>query len=94
VSDTWLSFDACNLLFVTDNVCLILSDAISRGDETIASNLVKQLAAKKAAVKIRLDDPENDELTRGGTDNKIKLVYHYLHLKMNSCKRNILNVLT
>ena len=61
------------LLFITDNICLTLSDAISRGDKNFASNLAQQLAAQKAAVKIRLDDPDNEELARGAKD-KIKFV--------------------
>ena len=65
------------LPFIPDNICLTLSDAISRGDASFASNLAQQLAAQKAAVKIRLDDPENEELARGGKDNKIKFVYHH-----------------
>ena len=57
-----------------NNICLTLSDAISRGDKNFASNLAQQLAAQKAAVKIRLDDPDNEELARGAKDNKIKFV--------------------
>ena len=70
----------CNLL-IPDNICLTLSDAINRGDQELASNLARQLATQKAVVKIRLDDPENDELTRGAKDNTIKFVFQVpLHL--------------
>ncbi|CAB3997178.1 ranBP-type and C3HC4-type zinc finger-containing 1 isoform X2 [Paramuricea clavata] len=60
-------------LLIPDNICLTLSDAINRGDQEFASNLARQLAAQRATVKIRLDDPENDELTRGAKDNTINL---------------------
>ena len=58
--------------FVLDNICLTLSDAISRGNEKFASDLARQLASHKAMVRIKLDEPEKDELSRLTQDNKIK----------------------
>ena len=72
------------LFFIPDNICLTLSDAISQGDQQFASNLAQQLAAQKARVKIRIDDPEQDKLTGGVKDNIIKFVHHHLLLKMTS----------
>ena len=60
---------------IPDNICLTLSDAISRGDQQFASNLAQQLAAQKASVKIGIVDPEQDKLTAGVKDNKIKFVH-------------------
>ena len=67
----------CYFVFISDNICVTLSDAISRGNAQFAGALAQQLAAQKAMVKIRLDNPENDELSKGAKDNKIKFVYKY-----------------
>lgn len=73
-----------HFFLIPDNICLTLSDAISRGDEQFASSLAQQLAAQKAAVKIRIDDPEQDKLIGGVKDNKIKFVHHHFLLKMTT----------
>ena len=68
---------------IPDNICLTLSDAISRGDQQFASNLAQQLAAQKASVKIGIVDPEQDKLTAGIKDNKIKFVHSLFAPKYN-----------
>lgn len=59
--------------FYLNNICLTLSDAINRGNQQFASDLARQLASHKAMVRIKLDEPEKDELSKATKDNKLNL---------------------
>lgn len=81
-------------IFLTDTICLTLSDAINKGNEVFACDLVRHLASQKVALRIRLDDLENEKSTRDVKDNKIKFVVDLLSsilsLRLKSFEKSLI----
>lgn len=83
-----------------NNICSTLSDAISNGNVQFASDLVRQLATHKASVRVKLEEPEKDELSMLTKDNKIHLKVQVedkesagVHFRLNISPQTTINQL-